>query len=60
MHQLLVTANVHPGLLNLFSLMMQAVCFSETSVLTRANWHRIPENKMTFFIVAAMEISNLA
>jgi hypothetical protein len=41
--QLLVTANVVPSLMILFTLMMKAISFSETSVLTRATRHHIPE-----------------
>jgi hypothetical protein len=42
MHQLLVTANVSSSPI-LFTLMMEALSSSETSVLTRATWHNIPE-----------------
>jgi hypothetical protein len=41
-HQLLVTANI-PSSPILVTLMMEALCSSETSVLTRATW-RIPED----------------
>jgi hypothetical protein len=40
---LLVTANV-PSLPILVTLMMEALSSSETTVLTRASWHNIPEN----------------
>jgi hypothetical protein len=38
MHWLLVTANVVPSSLIPVTLMMEALCSSETSVLTRATW----------------------
>jgi hypothetical protein len=41
---LLVTANIVPSSPILVTLMMEAVSSSETSVLTRATWHNIPEN----------------
>jgi hypothetical protein len=41
--QLLVTANVFPTSLILFSLMMEAILSSETSVLTRAALYLIPK-----------------
>jgi hypothetical protein len=44
MLQLLVAANVVPRLLILFTLIMEAIIFFETSVLTRATWHHIPED----------------
>jgi hypothetical protein len=42
--QLLVTANVVPSLLILFTLMMDATDSSETMVLIRATRHHIPED----------------
>jgi hypothetical protein len=41
--QLLVTANVIPSLPILVTQMMKVIRSSETSVLTRATWHNIPE-----------------
>jgi hypothetical protein len=41
--QLLVTANVAPSSLIIFTLMMEAIGFSETQVLARAIWRNIPE-----------------
>jgi hypothetical protein len=42
--QLLVTANIVPCTLILVTLMMYAILFSETSVLTRATRHNVPED----------------
>jgi hypothetical protein len=50
--QLLVTSEV-PSSLILYTLMMEAILFSETSVLRRATRHRIP--KTTFFVVTALK-----
>jgi hypothetical protein len=55
--RLLVTANVLPISPLLVSLVMEALCSSETSVLTRATW-RISQ-KTAFFIVTAVKTSNL-
>jgi hypothetical protein len=51
--QLLVTANVVPISLIIFTLKMEAIRSSDTLVLIRVTWHHIPET--TFFIVAAMK-----
>jgi hypothetical protein len=42
--QLLVTTNVVPSWPIIFTLMMEAICSSETLVRTRATWHNIPED----------------
>jgi hypothetical protein len=39
-----VTVNVVPSSLILITLMMEAICFSETSVLTRITRRHIPED----------------
>jgi hypothetical protein len=44
MHQLLVTANIVPSSLILVDLMVEAIHSFESSVLTRATWHNIPED----------------
>jgi hypothetical protein len=44
MLRLLVTANVVPSLLILFTLMMEAVHSSKTLVLTTATWCNVPED----------------
>jgi hypothetical protein len=40
---LLVTANVIPSSLILFTLMMEVIRSSKTSIFTKATWHHIPE-----------------
>jgi hypothetical protein len=44
MLQLLLTANIVPSSLILVTLMMEAIRSTETSVLTRATQHNIPED----------------
>jgi hypothetical protein len=41
--RLLATANVVPSSPILVTLMMESICSSETSALTRATWRNIPE-----------------
>jgi hypothetical protein len=44
--RLLVPANVVPSSLILDTLMMEAICFSKTSVLTTATWRHVPEDSI--------------
>jgi hypothetical protein len=47
----LVTANVVPSSPILFTLMMEAIGSSDTSVLTRPTWHNIPEDGILHVMV---------
>jgi hypothetical protein len=55
MLQLLVTANVVPSSLILFSLMMEATNFSETSVLTRVTSRHNPEDGILYYLSSCLE-----
>jgi hypothetical protein len=57
-HWFLVTSNIVPSALILVTLMMEAIRYSETSVLARATW--CTSKKMAYFIVTALETSNLS
>jgi hypothetical protein len=55
--RLSVTANVVPSLPILVTLIMEAIYFTETSVLTRATRRHIPDDGIS--IVTAVKTSNL-
>jgi hypothetical protein len=54
--QLLVTANVVLSSLIIFTLMMEAIRSSETSVLTRATRHHIPEDGILHEMYVFLEL----
>jgi hypothetical protein len=55
MRRLLVTANLIPGSPILVSLMMEALHYSETPVLTRATWRNIPEDVIPHTFVSYVQ-----
>jgi hypothetical protein len=54
--QLLVIANVAPSSLILSTPMMQAICSSETSVLTRARRRHIQEDGILHYMLVSITI----
>jgi hypothetical protein len=55
--QLLGTANIVPSSLSLFTLMMEKICFSETSILTRATRRHITEEDILYMSLVLHTIS---
>jgi hypothetical protein len=52
--QLVVTANVVPSSLIIFTLMMEAIRSSEKSTLTRAIWRHIPEDGILLTFISLL------
>jgi hypothetical protein len=51
---LLVTVNVVPSATILVTLTMEAISYSETSVLTKAQQHNFPEDGIPFIVISVL------